>query len=274
MSANSPIEWTDHTFNPWWGCSRVSPGCENCYAEALSVRYGHRVWGPARTTPRRLFGRQHWEEPLKWNAAAQQQGIRRRVFCASMADVFEAHAQLEEHRLQLWSLIERTTMLDWLLLTKRPDNIRSMIPPRWLTSPQPNVWFGTSVEDNRRAKERIGVLAEVPASVRFLSCEPLLELLPELPLTGIDWLIVGGESGPGAREMRREWALDLLAQCRTAGVAFFFKQTGTVLAASLGIYGKGGHDLTGVPSTLRVREFPVRSKKTPRADAPVVQLAG
>jgi protein gp37 len=273
MSANSPIEWTDHTFNPWWGCSRVSPGCENCYAEALSVRYGHRVWGPAKTTSRRLFGEQHWQEPFKWNAAAEQQGVRRRVFCASMADVFEKHPDIEQHRASLWSLIERTTMLDWLLLTKRPENIRAMIPRKWLQSPQPNVWFGTSVEDKRRAQERISVLADVPATVRFLSCEPLLESLPELPLTGIHWLIVGGESGPGARAMRREWALDILMQCRRSGVAFFFKQTGTVLAASLGIYGKGGHDLSGVPSSLQVREFPVISKPKSRATRPAVRLA-
>jgi protein gp37 len=273
MSANSPIEWTDHTFNPWWGCSRVSPGCENCYAEALSLRYGHRVWGPERTTPRRPFGQQHWREPVKWNAAAEHQGVRKRVFCASMADVFESHPDLEQHRARLWSLIEQTTMLDWLLLTKRPDNICQMIPRGWLKSPQPNVWFGTSVEDKRRAKERIAMLIDVPATVRFLSCEPLLEPLPELPLAGIHWLIVGGESGPGAREMRREWALDLLGQCRNAGVAFFFKQTGTVLASSLGILGKGGHDLAGVPSTMRVREFPMIAKPKPRISRPPVKLA-
>ena len=111
MSANSSIEWTDHTFNPWWGCSRVSPGCENCYAETLSARYGHRVWGPAKTTPRRIFGPQHWAEPPKWNAAAVQAGVRKRVFCASMSDVFEDHPDVGEHRAALWRLIEQTPAL-------------------------------------------------------------------------------------------------------------------------------------------------------------------
>jgi protein gp37 len=190
-----------------------------------------------------------------------------------MSDVFEENPDIADDRMRLWSLIEQTMALDWLLLTKRPENIRPMIPQKWLESPQRNVWFGTSVEDARRARERIGLLADVPAAVRFLSCEPLLELLPELPLKGIHWLIVGGESGPGAREMRREWAIDLLGQCKRARVAFFFKQTGTVLAGSLGISGKGGHDLTGVPSALRVREFPVTTKTKSRIVRPRIQLA-
>jgi protein gp37 len=147
-----------------------------------------------------------------------------------------------------------------------------MLPQEWLKNPQPNVWFGTSVEDSRRAKERIGLLTNVPAAVRFLSCEPLLESLPELPLKGIHWVIVGGESGPGAREMRREWALDLLGQCQRAHVAFFFKQTGKVLAGSLGISGKGGHDLTGVPSALRVREFPLTTRPESRVVRPPIRL--
>jgi len=256
MSANSSIEWTDHTFNPWWGCSRVSPGCENCYAETLSARYGHRVWGPAKTTPRRIFGPQHWAEPLKWNAAAVQAGVRKRVFCASMSDVFEDHPDVGEHRAALWRLIEQTPALDWLLLTKRPENIRKMLPASWLEDFRANVWLGTSVEDPRRARERIPLLVDVPGAVRFLSCEPLVEALPNLPLAGIDWLIVGGESGPGARPMQPDWALDLRTQCKDAGVAFFFKQTGTALAAVWGISGKGGHDLVGVPRTLRIREFP------------------
>src|SRR6266568_918004 len=115
MSANSSIEWTDHTFNPWWGCVKVSPGCEHCYAELLSNRYGHRVWGPAKTTARRMFGDAHWLEPLVWNDAAEREGKRKRVFCASMADVFEPHHGIVQARIRLFDLIAATPWLDWLL---------------------------------------------------------------------------------------------------------------------------------------------------------------
>ncbi|HEY2512934.1 MAG TPA: DUF5131 family protein, partial [Polyangiaceae bacterium] len=118
MVANSKIQWTDHTFNPWWGCQRVSPGCEHCYAEAFAKRTGHGVWGP--TAQRRFFGEAHWKEPLKWNEAAKRSGQRARVFCASMADVFEDRWELEPHRARLAGLIRVTPHLDWLLLTKRP----------------------------------------------------------------------------------------------------------------------------------------------------------
>lgn len=257
MSANSAIEWTDHTFNPWWGCIKVSPGCEHCYAETISSRYGHRVWGPARTTERRTFGEAHWHEPLKWNAVAQREGVRKRVFCASMADVFEAHPDLTSARLRLWALVEATPWLDWLLLTKRPKNIRSFVPAAWLSHPRPNVWYGTSVEDAQRAKERIPRLAEVPARVRFLSCEPLLGPLGKLDFSAIHWVIVGGESGWGARRMDPEWARLIHTQCRDARVAFFFKQAGTLLATEWGMGGKGGHDLRQIPTDLRVRDYPV-----------------
>src|SRR5438874_5572127 len=116
MSANSAIEWTDHTFNPWWGCVKVSPGCANCYAEALSTRYGYKVWGPPANSTRRTFGQAHWDEPAQWNAAAEREQQRKRVFCASMADVFELHPAVDIARQRLWSVIEETPWLDWLLL--------------------------------------------------------------------------------------------------------------------------------------------------------------
>ena len=118
MGKNSSIEWTDHTFNPWWGCARVSPGCNNCYAEAWARRVGENIWGAKQD--RRVFGEKHWGEPLKWNAEAQEQELRRRVFCASMADVFELRSDLDPWRDRLWALIDQTPWLDWLLLTKRP----------------------------------------------------------------------------------------------------------------------------------------------------------
>ena len=266
MSANSSIEWTHHTFNPWWGCMKVSPGCEHCYAETLSARYGHRVWGPRKTTSRRLFGPGHWADPIKWNAAAERESERRRVFCASMADVFEDNPLLEPARDMLWQAVEATPWLDWLLLTKRPENIARLLPAAWLLEPRPNVWLGTSVEDRRRARERIPELTRIRATVRFLSCEPLLESLDGIDFTGIDWAIVGGESGPSARRMDLGWAQSVLWQSRAAGTAYFFKQAGSVLAAELGMSGKGGHDLQGLPPELRVREYPAPHRTRSEAE--------
>jgi protein gp37 len=174
MGAESKIEWTHATFNPWWGCVKVSPACKHCYAEGFAKRTGHAVWGGS---SRRFFGDKHWAEPLKWNAEAAAAGERRRVFCASMADVFE-HIEpghkIEAERERLWKLIERTPQLDWLLLTKRPQNIMGMIPERWRADLPVNVWVGTTVENQEMAEERISELLRVPASVLFLSCEPLL----------------------------------------------------------------------------------------------------
>lgn len=223
MGFNSNIEWTTHTFNPWWGCTKVSDGCKFCYAEALSNRYGHKVWGPGK--PRRLMSDNHWQEPLKWNADAQQQGLRYRVFCASMADVFDERAPLGQLD-RLWELIRRTPHLDWQLLTKRPERIEANLPNDWGVG-YDNVWLGTSVEDER-VLNRIEYLVAMPAVVHFLSLEPLIGPLPELALEGIDWVIVGGESGPGARPINEQWVLDIRCQCQAANVPFFFKQWGGV----------------------------------------------
>lgn len=244
MGADSSIEWTTHTFNPWWGCQKVSPGCANCYALTLSKRYGHDVWGPAKTTGRRMMSENYWQQPLKWNKAAEVAGERKRVFCASMADVFEANPQLTESKARLFELIEQTPWLDWLLLTKRPENIMGMIPYAWHLEPRTNVWYGTSVEDQQRADERIPELLQVPAAVRFLSCEPLLGPVdidgwlweddgPNYRngnrVLGIDWVICGGESGHGARPMHPDWARSLRNQCQAAGIAYHFKQHGNWL---------------------------------------------
>lgn len=262
MASNSDIEWTDHSFNPWWGCFKVSPGCQHCYADTLAHRYGHHVWGPAATTARRTFGDKHWAEPRRWNAQAEKAGVRRRVFCASMADVFEDHPTAEAERPKLWTLIEETPALDWLLLTKRPENIRRALPDAWLAAPRPNVWLGTSAEDQERADTRIPALLSVPAALYFLSAEPLLGPLdlrnylgwaptPEGDSHGIDWVIVGGESGPGARPMDIEWAERIHDDCLMAGVAFFMKQLG-----SHGRRGKGAK-LEDFPAELRQRDFPM-----------------
>lgn len=222
MARNSPIEWTDHTFNPWWGCTKVSPGCQYCYAERLSTRYGHDVWGPG--AQRRTFGTDHWEQLRHWNAEAGQNGRPSRVFCASMADVFEEYAPPDQQE-RLWSAIERTPNLRWQLLTKRPERILGCIPRRWKAWPPQNVWYGTSIE-SKDYYWRIKELRRVPAAVRFLSVEPLLGPVGRLPLAGIHWVILGGESGPSSRPMDEEWALAVKDRCRKRGVPFFFKQWG------------------------------------------------
>lgn len=253
MGENSKIEWTHHTFNPWWGCVKVSPGCANCYAESFAKRTGHDVW--KEDGERRLFGDKHWAEPVKWNAEAKAAGVRCRVFCASMADVFEDHLSLDEPRERLLALIDDTPHLDWLLLTKRPENIIPLMdramrgnfdPQRTFARHLPNVWLGTTVENQAMANKRIPKLLEVAAKVRFLSCEPLLS---HVDLTrpvgvgyripdGIHWVICGGESGPRARPMHPEWACSLRDQCASADVPFFFKQWGEWMP--LGSFDHGG----------------------------------
>lgn len=231
MGQNSKIEWTHHTFNPWWGCLKISPACKHCYAQAWAQRLGLKLWGGKRSA-RRFFSDAHWREPLKWNAAAEKAGERRRVFCASMADVFEDRADLVEQRDRLWPIIERTPWLDWLLLTKRPANIAGMAP--WKRKWPRNVWLGTTVENQKVAEENVPVLCAIPAAVRFLSCEPLLgpmELTRWLKATGskargVNWVIAGGESGHHSRPMNPIWVEDLRDQCVAADVPFHFKQWG------------------------------------------------
>ncbi len=251
MGFESKIQWTTHTFNPWWGCTRVSQGCTNCYAEALAKRYGHDIWGTQ--APRRTLSPAYWRQPARWNAEAKKNGVRAQVFCASMADVFEAEAPQEE-RQKLWQVIRETPWLDWQLLTKRPQNIEELLPFDWGDGWK-NVWLGATVEDVR-VVERSQVLARIPACVRFLSVEPLIGRIECLPLEGIGWAIIGGESGPGARAMNPEWALEVMEQCQAANVAVFFKQLGSALARQQGIKGKGG-EWADLPHNLQIRQMPV-----------------
>ena len=231
MAEVSRIEWT--TFNPWWGCAHVSAGCAHCYAEALARRYGRDVWGATGT--RRLFGEAQWAGPLAWNRKAESQGRRLRVFCASMADVFEDHPALRAERDKLWDLIGKTPTLDWQLLTKRPENVTAMVP--WAASWPVKVWLGVSVENQKWAGRRIPPLLEIPAAVRFLSCEPLLGPLDPsawLAPVSLPWIIVGGEAGPRARPMDLARVRSLRDQCLRAKVAFFFKQWGGRTAKARG----------------------------------------
>ena len=226
MGRNSAIEWTHHTFNPWWGCTKVSPACDHCYAELMSKRFGYRVWGPG--TGIRELSAPYWNEPYKWDADSAEANERRRVFCASMADVFEGLPEQTPIRTRLWKLVVETPNLDWLLLTKRPQKVRQLAP--WTGTWPRNVWVGTTVENQEWAERRIPHLLEVPSVVRFLSVEPLLGRVDlRRYFRGarrVDWVIAGGEAGPGARPMDEEWVREVREQCKTANVSFFFKQWG------------------------------------------------
>lgn len=247
MGENTKISWATHSWSPWWGCSRVSPGCEHCYAESFAKRVGHSVtgsklpiWGAS--ADRRFMSDEHWKQPLRWNRKAERAGVRARVFCASMADVFEpgrdrVGALMNSERAKLWKLIEATPNLDWLLLTKRPAMISRFVPYGWMVEGCPsNVWLGTTAEDQKRADERIGTLLEVPAAIRFISYEPALEAVDFSPWIDpmkvasssrpLDWIIVGGESGPKARRFDVAWARDVLRAARGTATSLFVKQLG------------------------------------------------
>lgn len=219
MGQETIIAWTNHTFNVAWGCSKISPGCKNCYADTLSSRYGCDVWGADK--PRRVFGPKHWTDPVLWNNIAERRGLRERVFTSSMCDVFEDHPTIAHEREKLWRLIRATPWLDWQILTKRADRIADNLPHDW---PLPNVWLGVSIENNDYAW-RADHLRKIEAAVRFVSYEPALGRLDKLDLNGIDWVIYGGESGQNYREHDLAWPRQMFAMCEAAGTAFFFKQS-------------------------------------------------
>lgn len=274
IAENSKIQWTDHTFNPVIGCAKVSPGCENCYAEELmDKRYGRVKWGKGQ--PRLRTSPANWKEPLKWNR--QPIGEHRlRVFCASLSDWLDDEWPIEVLA-DLLKLIHDTQNLDWLLLSKRVENFwdrvaglegafkwwaehRTHEAPEfmnWLAAwingtPPANVRIGTTVENQKYAEKRHPLLMSIPAKVHFWSAEPLLSMIDAADIWDQhgkpDWVICGGESGKNAREMNMEWALDLQNLCQWSGVAFFMKQLG-------GKRNKLGN-LVDFPEELRVREFP------------------
>jgi protein gp37 len=229
VSENSKIEWTHHTYNSWWGCIEDGPECDHCYARAFSKRTGHDVWGLG---GRRFFGANHWKEPVRWNADAEAAGERRRVFCGSMMDIGERRndevgQQMDEARSRLWLLVKATPWLDWLLLTKRPQNLHTVLPEPWVTDRMPqNVWLGTTAGNPDGWEKRVKYLRKLNPVVRFVSVEPQLASLGGVDLTGIHWLIQGGESGGNPRPFDIAWARSLRDDCAKAGVAYFFKQAG------------------------------------------------
>lgn len=305
---NSKIAWTHHTFNPWRGCTKVSEGCQHCYAETMSHRNPEVLgeWGPNGT--RIVAASSAWNEPAKWNRVAGTTRTRARVFCASLADVFEGPETMPdddgEHgpvtmddssempnldnesvmsaRVLLFKLIESTPHLDWLLLTKRPENVmpiyatwlhwharlpyennrrRPNPPPSWPPKFPDNVWIGCTAENQKRAEQRIPQLIQIPARVRFVSVEPQLENVDLRPWLdrekGVNWVISGGESHKSrttARPFNTDWARNLRDMCGDAGVPFFFKQTGSNVI-QLTVKGKGD-TVEDLPEDLRIREFP------------------
>lgn len=321
MAENTKIEWCDHTFNPWIGCTKVSPGCQHCYAETLmDKRLGKVNWGPG--NPRQRTAEANWKKVERWNLDAEMEQeryeeyiddpsctvvgtpIRPRIFVSSLADWLDPEVPIE-WLADLLDLIERCPHLDFLMLTKRPELWRNRLEEAaaeiakcdwpdeeesdlylwlraWIDSRvlPANVWIGTSVEDQKRADDRIPALISIPAKRRFLSCEPLLEDLALRPFndfsdsghgvawlgTGIDWVIVGGESGPDARGCKVRWISSILIQCRQAKVPCFVKQLGRRPLISdsgrgavyrlPGISDRAGGNLDEWPDHLKVREFP------------------
>lgn len=279
MGEQTEISWTDHTFNTHWGCVEVSPACGlplpgeedkphgTCYAKTWDARFpilGQAHWG--KEAPRRFFGDDHWRQPITWNKKAQAAGIRKRAFCGSMCDIMEDRRDLDEPRARVFELVRVTPWIDWLFLTKRPQNYAKMLPPDWLDNPQPNVWLGTTLETPAyiwRADE----LRKLKAAVKWLSMEPLL--LPftdaELHATlhGIDWAIFGGESGNNARSSDIGWFERGIAIARTEGTTPFMKQMGSAPVQDGGclmwvptIKDKAGANPAEWPDKYRVQEFP------------------
>jgi len=254
MSDKSRIEWTDATWNPVTGCSKVSPGCAHCYAETLSLRFGwsQRAWLPAYAPENVILHPERLDQPLRWRQP-------RRVFVNSMSDLF--HELVPDAF--VYAVFERMARANWhsyQILTKRPERMASVVRAYYARHPGqetlPHVWLGTSIE-NDRWTARADALRETPAAVRFISAEPLLGQLPSLDLRWIDWLIVGGESGAGAREMDPAWARDLRDRARIEGVAFFFKQWGGRTPKA------GGRELEG----RTWDEMPLRRLAVPHHDS-------
>ncbi len=244
MSDKTKIEWCDSTFNPWWGCTKIAPGCDNCYAAAMDHRLGGKHWGG----DYKQLSDANWSKPIKWHIGANKfyakHGRNRRVFCASMPDVFANKARNED-RLKLFSTISVTHNLNWLILTKRPQNMYGMLPTDYDSEQWRNLWLGVTVEDRKHGLRRIEELKKLNPTVRFLSIEPLLEDLGRLDLSGIHWVIIGGETGRNARPTDPQWVSSILHQCRMHKVPVFFKQWGAIV-------GKGETTYYGT----KIQEFP------------------
>lgn len=273
MAWDSNIAWCHHTFNPWIGCAKVGPDCQNCYAEQLmDARFGRVKWGVGGT--RRRTSIHYWQKPFGWDRLAEKHRTRFLVFGDSLCDVLEDRPELAQWRADYFRLIQDTPNLTWLLLTKRPENW-GLIPESWFPFPPANVWFGLSAGDTDTYRARAGTFQDYfdQFNVRFLSVEPMigdLALIDGDELSFWDWVVVGGESDqsrPG-REFNPDWGRDLLAKCKDQSIPFFMKQMGSHWARQKGlepwpgsgtVFGGGdraGSDPTWWPNDLLVRQFP------------------
>lgn len=235
-------EITQYTWNPWRGCTRISPGCKNCYMFRDQARYGR--------DPSEVVRTKTWRDPFRWQKKAAAAGRTDLVFTCSWSDWF--HADADAWRPEAWQVVRQCPNLTFQILTKRPERVREHLPEDWGEG-YPNVWLGVSVENNDYCW-RADVLRGVPARVRWVCAEPLLGPLPDLDLDGIHWVVAGGESGPGWRPMEKAWVRQLRDRCRAAGVPFYFKQ-------SNGLYPGPGDRLDGrvwhqMPEVRRV-ELPL-----------------
>ena len=245
MSEQTIIAWTDHTFNAWMGCTKVSEGCRNCYAaDLVKNRMGLGLWG--KSAPRQIT-KTPWKNLWQWNLNARKEGVVRKVFCGSLMDWAEDREDLLNPRHRMWKAISSCESLIFQMLTKRPENIGKFLPEDWGKHGYPNVWLGCTIEDNRVAY-RAASLIENPAPVHFVSYEPAIGPLDRLDLTDIEWVIYGGESGPGRRPENKQWARDMHKRCSDKGIAFFHKQ-------SAGIRTEMGIELDG----KIVREYPTHN---------------
>jgi protein gp37 len=281
MGILSKIEWTDSTFNPWVGCTKIArrkgapSACDFCYAEKWAKRSGQVIWGDY---PRRRTTDAYWRKPVAWNDSSPlfqaRHGRRQRVFCASLADVFDNQVD-PGWRADLFALIRKCDQLDWQLLTKRPQNIRNMLPKDWGNG-YSHVWLGTTAEDAAAYKQRVTHLLKIHAAIHFVSYEPAIGPLDQLDIDGKfpNRLIIGGESGVRSDLVRHtdpQWARDAIVQCRRLGIAPFLKQWGTYKNNPLVFEnrvseqqamrldppenGKGGGELDG----KLLREFPTKN---------------
>lgn len=246
MGETTSISWCTHTFNSWWGCTEVSDGCDHCYARVLDGRWGGEShWGKG--VPRKTMSDAYWRQPLRWNANAAKEGVKHKVFCASMADVMDDEAP-EGQRERLWELIYQTPNLIWQLLTKRPQRYAKYLP---LFNCPENIWLGTSAEDQSNYNLRWPILrraVEVRGLTTFISYEPALGPLEMRQQDGRpSWMICGGESGNERRPMKQEWAENLRFECENDGVAFWMKQMSARTPEQ-------GAQL--IPAELLIRQFP------------------
>jgi protein gp37 len=250
MAKNSKIEWTDHTVNLWWGCTKVHAGCDNCYAEATARRYGNDIWGEGKDRKRIKSA---FNDLNKYQKEAEAAGEQVRVFVGSMMDIFEKSKPISDDpfmlaettgdlRSELFSRISegKYNNITFLFLTKRPSNINKQIPLDWQTNPPNNVWFGCSPVDQNTFDNLVPMLQQVNGKL-FLSVEPQIGEIKNIDLTGIGWVIQGGESGQGKRPFNLQWADRLRLECQAQNVPYFFKQIDKVQE---------------IPDGYKVRELP------------------